>query len=760
MQVKDAIINGVCRVLGKVYSPEFVGKLTGNADSADTATKLSTARTIQTNLASTSTASFDGSANVTPGVTGTLATKNGGTGQTSANAAANSFINALDTGSSTPQDADYYVSQYVGGGTTTTTYHRRPMTALWEYIKGKISSVLGLTASSYGGNADTATSATKATQDESGNNIKSSYASSISISDHTITLKNKNGSSLGTVTVPDNNTDTKVTQTVTTSNASYPLLLAPNGQTATTTTTSYFDSGVTLNPSTNTIAANISGSAASCTGNAATATKATQDSTGQQINTTYIKGLSASGKTVTYTKGDGSTGTVDVVPTPNDIGALPITDFTGENNDLNTLIQSGAHAGLYQTDGNTLNTPYKAGVTAAVAGLILSYANSGTYGVQYAFISGKEITFSRTMNNGVISSWTTGFLPLTGGTLSGRLSVQPGVNWSQIQFGDGSGVSNHKIHGYSDDDISEVILETNRDGTNDNRTTFTVRSNHDGTVPANVIRFINYVDGTGTAYNIYGEHNRSLLNSYFLPLSGGTVTGTLVLSKTTDASGTANNSPALIVGGAATAEHIEMDANEIQGKTDGTTVGGLNLNYDGGTVTINNASGTTNIRGPLKMGSSIYSDTALTDNLGTAAIPWNVVYSRQMLLYGAANSQAGGLSVDTPGTTSTQGEMLCILGNNIATNSNGNSRGRVRLYNVNTGYTDIVGTSSTTNRTITLPNATGTVALMSNLNRTNSVQTANTAYKTYMARGIAANTTAMKASSTSLTNGCIYLQYQ
>lgn len=56
------------------------------------------------------------------------------------------------------------------------------------------------------GNADTATSATKATQDESGNNIKSSYASSISISDHTITLKNKNGSSLGTVTVPDNNT--------------------------------------------------------------------------------------------------------------------------------------------------------------------------------------------------------------------------------------------------------------------------------------------------------------------------------------------------------------------------------------------------------------------------------------------------------------------------------------------------------------------------------------------------------------------------
>ena len=48
----------------------------------------------------------------------------------------------------------------------------------------------------------------------------------------------------------------------------------------------------------------------SVSGNAGTATKATQDSAGQQINTTYIKGLSVSGKTITYTKGDGTTGTI------------------------------------------------------------------------------------------------------------------------------------------------------------------------------------------------------------------------------------------------------------------------------------------------------------------------------------------------------------------------------------------------------------------------------------------------------------------
>ncbi len=65
----------------------------------------------------------------------------GGTGQTSLINSANTLLNALSTGSSTPQDADYFISQYVGGGTTTTTYHRRPVSALWTYIKGKADSV-------------------------------------------------------------------------------------------------------------------------------------------------------------------------------------------------------------------------------------------------------------------------------------------------------------------------------------------------------------------------------------------------------------------------------------------------------------------------------------------------------------------------------------------------------------------------------------------------------------------------------------------
>ena len=43
---------------------------------------------------------------------------------------------------------------------------------------------------------------------------------------------------------------------------------------------------------------------------AASATKATQDSAGQQINKTYIKNVSVNGRTITFTRGDGTTFTI------------------------------------------------------------------------------------------------------------------------------------------------------------------------------------------------------------------------------------------------------------------------------------------------------------------------------------------------------------------------------------------------------------------------------------------------------------------
>ena len=63
------------------------------------AIKLKNTRTIQTNLASTTSASFDGSANITPGVTGTLPIANGGTGATTAAGARTNLEVPSKTGS-------------------------------------------------------------------------------------------------------------------------------------------------------------------------------------------------------------------------------------------------------------------------------------------------------------------------------------------------------------------------------------------------------------------------------------------------------------------------------------------------------------------------------------------------------------------------------------------------------------------------------------------------------------------------------------
>ena len=109
---------------------------------------------------------------------GTLSTERGGTGtsQTSTSNLASALINSLPAASAKPVDADYYVSQYQNGGTSNTSYRRRPVSALWEYIKGKISSVLGLTASDYAGKAATAGTADKSVADKSGNDIETTYS--------------------------------------------------------------------------------------------------------------------------------------------------------------------------------------------------------------------------------------------------------------------------------------------------------------------------------------------------------------------------------------------------------------------------------------------------------------------------------------------------------------------------------------------------------------------------------------------------------
>ena len=83
---------------GTLMNAKF-GTITGTfSGNATTATTLANSRTFRTNLASTSTASFNGGGNVTPGVTGTLAVGNGGTGLTSISTLLNSNVTKSSLG--------------------------------------------------------------------------------------------------------------------------------------------------------------------------------------------------------------------------------------------------------------------------------------------------------------------------------------------------------------------------------------------------------------------------------------------------------------------------------------------------------------------------------------------------------------------------------------------------------------------------------------------------------------------------------------
>ena len=86
---------------------------------------------------------------------------------------------------------------------------------------------------------------------------------------------------------------------------------------------------------------------------------------------------------------------------------------------------------------------------------------------------------------------------------------------------------------------------------------------------------------TGSSQTVYANTNIYMCN------------GTLVVAKSQDLGGTANNGPALIVGGTVGAAHIEIDGNEIHAKTNTNAVADLHLNSDGGTVNAKTLNSTT-----------------------------------------------------------------------------------------------------------------------------------------------------------------------
>lgn len=152
--------------------------------------------------------------------------------------------------------------------------------------------------------------------------VKSQTTGTISNRDYGVEVNSD-----GTMKVNVPWTDTKVTSTANNTTKAY---LVGSTSASTNTDTLIKDANVYLDATAGKlVATTFSGS---LSGNATTATKATQDSSGQQINTTYIKGLSVNGKVITYTRGDDTTGTITtqdttyVPATQSDNGLISSTD--------------------------------------------------------------------------------------------------------------------------------------------------------------------------------------------------------------------------------------------------------------------------------------------------------------------------------------------------------------------------------------------------------------------------------------------------
>lgn len=143
---------------GKIYfgtsESNTVNGVEVSAENAITATKLANRRTFSVNLANANTATFDGSANVALGVTGTLPFIKGGLGgdisdsNSPAAKAAEYYINgSIDEGTAPVTDDTWMLFKRSAPSATVGQYVRKKAGTLWTYIAGKIRDVFGFNAS-------------------------------------------------------------------------------------------------------------------------------------------------------------------------------------------------------------------------------------------------------------------------------------------------------------------------------------------------------------------------------------------------------------------------------------------------------------------------------------------------------------------------------------------------------------------------------------------------------------------------------------
>lgn len=254
--------------------------------------------------------------------------------------------------------------------------------------------------------------------------------------------------------------------------------------------------------------------------NAATATKATQDSAGQQINTTYIKGLSVSGKTITYTKGDGTTGTITT-------------------QDNNTTYSAGTGLSLSGTTFNHKNS-VTAGTAQGDASKTLTFGGTFTiptitYDAQ-GHITGKgTTTMTMPANPNTDTHWTTGITAGETGTTSNSATTN-GNTFIKIKDN-----STHrgqiKLVGSGATSVSSDANGVITISSTDNNTTYGSMSLSEGTT------------GTATSNRVLTAANlKGIINAHAPTKTGGGASGSWGISITGNAASASKVNNKLTVG--------------------------------------------------------------------------------------------------------------------------------------------------------------------------------------------------------------------
>ena len=440
------------------------------------------------------------------------------------------------------------------------------------------------------------------------------------------------------------------------------------------------------------IQGNVSGSSGSCTGNAATATKF------------------ASAQSVALTG--------DVTGSASSQAGWSVAT---------TLANSGVTAGSYGPNANaspahsgTFSVPYitvdaKGRVTAASTKTItLPSDNNTDTKVTYTldtttkyYMGGPTATATGTggitFDTGIYATTTAGQLSV--GSLQTRGAITTSGNGSHSigstsnRF---SGIYGANIYAYDTNAQHYASLRTTTVGTADTQGVGrlvagnNVVSGTAGNAKGQVLLY-----GTDTGYTAITPGNNTTSSiTLTLPSSGGT------LARTVDNVASASK------------VHTTLDTTTkayLLGTSTAPTSTSTAVSTIGDTgVYLTTTAGQLQVTGGLISGSTVRSDTAVTDNLGTSTVPWKYIYGQHHYINNdATGTNYGRFFVQTAGTTSAVGNGRITLGNSTASGTVNNAQGSICLYGSDTGYTIInPGNNSTSSVTITLPSATGKIPIM------------------------------------------------